>query len=58
MERYAAGDPVDPGVSQRVIRELLVGEPYFISYDRKALIMNVIPSRIQGTHRNHRPGRP
>ncbi len=44
MERYLAGEKVDIQETRAAVDELLTGDPYFISYDRKALILNVIPN--------------
>ncbi|UCH11119.1 MAG: MMPL family transporter [Fidelibacterota bacterium] len=44
LERYVEGEAVPEGESQAAVDELLTGDPYFISYDREALILNVIPT--------------
>ncbi|MBA7649055.1 MAG: MMPL family transporter [Calditrichaeota bacterium] len=44
MERYLEGDAVPAAESEAAVDELLTGDPYFISYDRQALILNVIPT--------------
>lgn len=44
LERYLEGDAVAAAESKAAVDELLTGDPYFISYDRQALIMNVIPT--------------
>ncbi|UCH62609.1 MAG: multidrug RND transporter, partial [Fidelibacterota bacterium] len=44
MERYLNGEAVAAAESEAAVDELLTGDPYFISYDRRALIMNVIPT--------------
>lgn len=43
-ERYLRGDDIPPRAVESTVVELLTGDPYFISYDRQALIMNVIPN--------------
>ncbi|MEE9167968.1 MAG: MMPL family transporter [Candidatus Neomarinimicrobiota bacterium] len=44
MERYLRGEKVSPEESHRAADNLLMGDPFFISYDRKALILNAIPN--------------
>jgi predicted RND superfamily exporter protein len=44
LERYLEGEAVTAAESEAAVDELLTGDPYFISYDRQALIMNVIPT--------------
>jgi predicted RND superfamily exporter protein len=44
MERYLNGEAVPAEESKAAVDELLIGDPYFVSYDRKALILNVIPT--------------
>ncbi|MFC1620369.1 RND family transporter [Candidatus Neomarinimicrobiota bacterium] len=44
LERYLEGEAVAAAESEAAVDELLTGDPYFISYDRQALIMNVIPT--------------
>jgi len=44
MERYLSGEIVDVKETHSAVDKLLVGDPYFISYDRRALILNVIPN--------------
>ena len=44
MERQLSGKEVTPQETHGAVDELLLGEPYFISYDRQALILNVIPT--------------
>ena len=44
MERYLAGEKVDIQETRAATDKLLIGDPYFISYDRRALILNVIPN--------------
>ncbi|MFQ6615316.1 MAG: MMPL family transporter [Fidelibacterota bacterium] len=57
MESYLSGSQVSSSAMETTVQEFLLGEPYFISYDREALIMNAIPNfsmmdtdlMIQGT---------
>ncbi|MCK4297859.1 MAG: MMPL family transporter, partial [Candidatus Marinimicrobia bacterium] len=44
MESYLSGKEVSQKEVHLAVDKLLLGEPYFISYDRKALIINVIPN--------------
>jgi hypothetical protein len=44
MESYLSGEELPKKEVYSAVDKLLVGEPYFISYDRKALILNVIPN--------------
>ncbi len=44
MERQLSGEEVTLQETYGAVDELLLGEPYFISYDRQALILNVIPT--------------
>jgi len=44
MENYLSGEELPQREVYSAVDKLLVGEPYFISYDRKALILNVIPN--------------
>ncbi|MCK4639843.1 MAG: MMPL family transporter [Candidatus Marinimicrobia bacterium] len=44
MHRYISGKDVSLKETHSAVDKLLLGEPYFISYDRKALILNVIPN--------------
>ncbi|MCD6441657.1 MAG: MMPL family transporter [Candidatus Marinimicrobia bacterium] len=44
MESYLSGEELPQKKVYSAVDKLLVGEPYFISYDRKALILNVIPN--------------
>ena len=44
MERYLKGEKITRKETYTAVDKLLIGEPYFISYDRKALILNVIPN--------------
>ena len=44
MQKHAQGEDVSPQQAQAGVDKLLLGEPYFLSYDEKALILNVIPN--------------
>lgn len=44
LKEAAAGTVLTDAEVQRVADKLLIGEPYFLSYDEKALILNVIPN--------------
>ena len=44
LERYLDGETVPVAESNAAVDELMIGDPYFISYDRQALILNVIPT--------------
>ncbi|MBC8214918.1 MAG: MMPL family transporter, partial [Candidatus Marinimicrobia bacterium] len=44
MERRINGEDVDISETHAAVDKLLTGDPYFISYDRQALILNVIPN--------------
>ncbi|MFB0516833.1 MAG: RND family transporter [Candidatus Neomarinimicrobiota bacterium] len=44
LERYLEGEAVAAAESEAAVDKLLTGDPYFISYDRQALILNVIPT--------------
>jgi predicted RND superfamily exporter protein len=44
MKNAASGGAVSEGEAHKVADKLLFGEPYFLSYDKKALILNVIPN--------------
>ncbi len=44
MQRYARGENVSEKEAHAAVNKLLLGEPYFLSYDKKALIMNAIPN--------------
>ena len=44
LGKYAQGEDVSPQEAQAGADKLLLGEPYFMSYDEKALILNVIPN--------------
>jgi len=51
LEEAAAGADFTEGDVQKVADKLLIGEPYFLSYDEKALILNVIPNfTMMDTH--------
>ncbi len=44
LQRAARGEELSRGDVDRVVDELVLGEPYFLSYDETALILNVIPN--------------
>jgi len=44
MQNYSSGKIHSPEEAQKAIDKLLLGEPYLLSYDKQALIINVIPN--------------
>jgi len=44
LQRAARGDELSRADIDRVVDEFILGEPYFLSYDESALILNVIPN--------------
>ncbi len=51
LKKAASGVDFTAGDVQQAADKLLIGEPYFLSYDEKALIMNVIPNfTMMDTH--------
>ena len=44
MKDYASGKTNSPEEAQKAVDKLLLGEPYMLSYDKQALIINVIPN--------------
>ncbi len=44
LERTLKTGNVQPAAAEAAVDKLLLGEPYFLSYDRQALILNVIPT--------------
>ncbi len=44
LEIHTAGDYLSPGEIRAAADKLIIGDPYFLSYDRHALILNVIPN--------------
>jgi len=44
MQDYSSGKIHSPEEAQKAIDKLLLGEPYLLSYDKQALIINVIPN--------------
>jgi predicted RND superfamily exporter protein len=44
MQDYSSGKTNSPEEAQKAIDKLLLGEPYLLSYDKQALIINVIPN--------------
>jgi len=51
LKEAAAGNELSDEDVQKVADKILIGEPYFLSYDEKALILNVIPNfTMMDTH--------
>ncbi len=44
MQGYSSGKIHSPEEAQRAVEKLILGEPYLLSYDKQALIINVIPN--------------
>lgn len=44
MKDYASGKTNSPEEAQKAVDKLLLGEPYMLSYDKQALIINIIPN--------------
>ena len=44
LQRAVAGEKITKDDAQKAADEFLLGEPYFLSYDKTALILNVIPN--------------
>jgi len=44
MKDYTSGKTNSPEEAQKAVDKLLLGEPYLLSYDKQALIINVIPN--------------
>jgi len=44
LQKAASGEAIAEDEARTVADELLLGEPYFLSYDKSALILNVIPN--------------
>lgn len=44
IKDYSSGKIHSPKEAQKAIDKLLLGEPYLLSYDKQALIINVIPN--------------
>ena len=44
MQDYSSGKIHSPEEAQKAIDKLLLGEPYLLSYDKQALIINIIPN--------------
>jgi predicted RND superfamily exporter protein len=44
MNNFASGKTNSPEEAQKAVDKLLLGEPYLLSYDKQALILNVIPN--------------
>ena len=43
LQKAARGEELPDEEAQQAVDKLLFGEPYFLSYDKEALILNVIP---------------
>lgn len=51
LKKAASGSDFTAADIQKVADKLLIGEPYLLSYDEKALVMNVIPNfTMMDTH--------
>ena len=51
LKEAAAGNDFSEEDVQKVADKLLIGEPYFLSYDEKALVLNLIPNfTMMDTH--------
>lgn len=46
MQKYVSTKSISKDDAQKAVDKLLLGEPYILSYDKKALILNVIPNFI------------
>ena len=44
LENVLTSGSITPAAAEAAVDKLLLGEPYFLSYDRQALILNVIPT--------------
>lgn len=44
LQKYTNAETIPDSLAQRVVEKLLFGEHYMLSYDKQALIMNVIPT--------------
>ncbi len=44
MEQTLETGTIEPAAAEAAVDKLLLGEPYFLSYDRQALIMNLVPT--------------
>ena len=44
MQDYSSGKIHSPEEAQKAVDKLILGEPYLLSYDKQALIINVIPN--------------
>lgn len=44
LQKVTNGEEISPIEAQAAADEILFGDPYFISYDKSALIMNIIPT--------------
>ena len=44
LQRYQMGETISAGEEEHVVDKLLYGEPYLLSYDKRALVLNVVPN--------------
>ncbi|MDW7680370.1 MAG: MMPL family transporter [bacterium] len=44
LKKFSRNQKVDEAEAKALVDKLLIGEPYFLSYDEKALVMNSIPN--------------
>lgn len=44
MQDYSSGKTHSPEEAQKAVDKLILGEPYLLSYDKQAVIINVIPN--------------
>jgi predicted RND superfamily exporter protein len=44
LQKITGGEDISEEEIERAVDKLLFGEPYFLSYDKKALILNAIPN--------------
>ena len=44
LKRAALGEDLSQEEIQKTVDKFLIGDPYFLSYDQKSLVMNVIPN--------------
>ena len=44
MQDFASGEVRSAEEAEKVVDKIIMGEPYLLSYDKKALIINVIPN--------------
>jgi len=44
IREYALKDPHSKDTARKAVDNLILGEPYFLSYDRSVLILNIVPN--------------